>query len=95
MKNAMTATIAAAPMTPPTTPPAIAPAFELLPPRGVEVEVEVEANDEPDADLLGVIVDWKTWIDEGTMEVVPVTSGVSPVALADEMFQLSPIDVSI
>jgi hypothetical protein len=71
-KNAMAAAIAATPMRPPMTPPAIAPAFELL---LCEAEVVI---DEPDAVLLGVKVDWKTLMDvEGTMEAVPVTSGVS------------------
>jgi hypothetical protein len=70
MKNAMAAAIAAAPMRPPMTPPAIAPAFELL----CEADVDVAAAE---LVLLGAKVDWKTLIDEGTMEEVPVTSGVS------------------
>jgi hypothetical protein len=52
------------------TPPAIAPAFELL----CEADVDVAAAE---LVLLGAKVDWKTLIDEGTMEEVPVTSGVS------------------
>jgi len=78
-------------MMPPTTPPAIAPALELL----CEVEVEDEAADDWDADELGVKVDWETVIEVGTMEAVPVTSGESPAASAVEIFQLSPIDVSM
>lgn len=73
---------------PPTTPPAIAPAFELL--------CEVEVEDEPDPDVVGVKVDWETLIvDVGTMVPVPVPSGVSPTSCAAEAFQLSLIDVSM
>jgi len=89
--HAATPAIKAAPTMPPTTPPAIAPALELL----CEVEGEAEAADEWDADELGVKVDWETLIDVGTMEADPVTSGESPAASAVEMFQLSPIDVSM
>jgi hypothetical protein len=71
--HATTPPIKAAPMMPPTTPPAIAPAFELL-----LCAVEVEAADVPDADELGVRVDWETLtVDVGTIEAVPVTSGES------------------
>jgi hypothetical protein len=88
--HATTPPIKAAPMMPPTTPPAIAPAFELL-----LCAVEVEAADVPDADELGVRVDWETLtVDVGTIEAVPVTSGESPAASAVEIFQLSPIVVS-
>jgi len=84
--HATTPAIKAAPMKAPTTPPAIAPELELL--------WEVEVGDEPDPVVLGVMVDCET-VDMGTMETVPVTSGESPTACAAEMFQLSPIDVSI
>lgn len=59
---AIKATTAMAPM----TPPAMAPASEL------RCEAEVDPN------ALGVKVDWETLdVDRGTMEDVPVTSGVS------------------
>ena len=68
--------IKAAPIKPPTTPPAIAPALELL--CEAAVEDEDEATDVPDADELGVNVEWETpAVDVGTIEAVPVTSGVS------------------
>ena len=70
MTNHTTTTvIKAAPTIPPTTPPAIAPAFELL--------CEVEVDDEP-PDALGVVLDCETFlVDEGTINDVPVTSGLS------------------
>ena len=70
--HATTAAIKARATRPPTTPPAIAPAFELL-----LCEVVVGFDDEPDTTALGVMVDWETLVDEGTMGAVPVTSGES------------------
>ena len=58
--------------TPPTTPPAMAPESELL------CEVEVEVDDEPEPVTLGVRVDCETlFVDAGTIETLPVTSGES------------------
>ena len=70
--HATTAAIKARATRPPTTPPAIAPAFELL-----LCEVVVGFDDEPDTTALGVMVDWETLVDEGTMGADPVTSGES------------------
>jgi len=70
---------------PPTTLPVIVSAFEL-----------VEVDDELDPDALGGKVDCETGIvGVVVMEAVPVTSGESPTDCATEMFQLSPLDVSI
>jgi hypothetical protein len=60
------AAIKATPTMAPMTPPAMEPASEL----------RCEAEVDPDA--LGVKVDWETLdVDRGTVEAVPVTSGVS------------------